>query len=103
MIKISVFYPNSHGCKFDMAYYLKHHMPLVQRLLGGALKGMAVEEGLAGGAPGVPPSYVAMGHLLFESVEAYQSSFGPNADEILNDIPNYSNVQPTIQISEVKL
>ncbi|MBI3474894.1 MAG: EthD family reductase [Acidobacteria bacterium] len=103
MIKVSVFYPNSQGCKFDMAYYLKHHMPLVQRLLGTPLKGMAVEEGLAGGAPGVPPTYVALGHLYFDSVETFQSSFGENADAILNDIPNYSNVQPTIQISEVKL
>jgi uncharacterized protein (TIGR02118 family) len=103
MIKVSVFYPNSQGCKFDMAYYMSHHMPLVHRLLTPALKGIAVEEGLAGGAPGVPPPYVAMGHLLFESVAAYQSSFGAHAEEILSDIPNYSNVQPTIQISEIRM
>ena len=44
-----------------------------------------------------------MGHLLFDSVEAFQQSFGPHAETIMGDIPNYTNTQPTIQVSEVKL
>ena len=44
-----------------------------------------------------------MGHLLFESAEAFQQSFGPHAEAILGDIPNFTNTQPTIQLSEVKL
>lgn len=28
MIKVSVFYPNTAGCKFDMDYYLTRHMPM---------------------------------------------------------------------------
>jgi len=36
-------------------------------------------------------------------VEAFQKSFGPNAGEILGDIPNYTNIQPIVQISEVTL
>jgi hypothetical protein len=35
-------------------------------------------------------------------VEAFQNSFAPHAQEFGADIPNYTNVQPTIQISEVK-
>ena len=53
--------------------------------------------------PGVPAPYIAMGHLLFDSVEAFQASFGPHADAILGDIPNYTNVQPAVQVSEVKM
>lgn len=49
------------------------------------------------------PPYVALGHLLFDSVEAFQTSFGPHVQEIMADIPNYTNTEPTIQISEVKL
>jgi uncharacterized protein (TIGR02118 family) len=44
-----------------------------------------------------------LGHLLFESLEAFQASFGPHAQAIMADIPNYTNTQPTIQISEVKI
>jgi hypothetical protein len=52
VIKVSVLYPNTAGCKFDMGYYLNQHMPMVQQKLGPACKRMAVEEGIAGGAPG---------------------------------------------------
>jgi hypothetical protein len=36
-------------------------------------------------------------------VAAFQSGFGPHAEEILADIPNYTNTQPVIQISEITL
>ena len=63
MIKVSVFYPNTAGCKFDMDYYLTRHMPMVQQKLGGACKRVAVEQGITGGEPEMPAPYVAMGHL----------------------------------------
>ena len=103
MIKVSVLYPNTSGVRFDMAYYLEHHMPMVRDLMGGVLKGMNVEQGLAGGQPGVPAPYIAMGHLLFDSVEAFQTAFAQHGAPILADIPNYTNTQPTLQVSQVKL
>ena len=103
MIKVSVMYPNAEGSRFDMAYYLERHIPMVRQKLGPAVKGVAVEEGLGGAEPGSRPPYLAMGHLLFESVEAFENSLGPHAQGILGDIPNYTNTQPTIQISDVKL
>jgi len=48
MIKVSVFYPNEEGKKFDMDYYLNSHIPMVQEKVGAALKGGAVEQGLSG-------------------------------------------------------
>ena len=103
MIKVSVMYPNTAGAHFDMTYYLDRHMPMVGKLLGGALKGVNVEQVLAGGAPGAPAPYVAMCHLLFDSVDAFQGAFDQHSPAILADIPNYTNTQPTIQISQVKL
>jgi len=103
VIKVSVLYPNQAGSRFDMAYYLNKHIPMVQQKLGAALKGTSVEQGLGGAQPGSPPAYVAMGHLLFDSVETFQQSFGPHSEAIVGDIPNYTNAQPTIQVSEVKL
>ena len=51
MVKVSVFYPNSAGCKFDMNYYLTKHMPMVQQKLGAACKSIAVEQGIAAARP----------------------------------------------------
>ena len=103
MIKVSVFYPTQDGSKFDMDYYCKSHIPMVQQKLGAACKGVAVEHGLSGATPGSRPAFVAMGHLYFDTAEAFQAAFGPHAKEIMADIPNYTDIQPTIQVSEVKV
>ena len=102
MIKVSVLYPHADGVKFDMPYYLNRHIPMVREKLGAALKGVAVDQGLGGGQPGAPPAYVAMGHLLFDSIEAFQLGFAEHGAAIVSDVPNYTNAQPTIQVSEVK-
>jgi uncharacterized protein (TIGR02118 family) len=103
MIKVSVLYPNASGKTFDIDYYTGKHMPMVQSKLGAACKRVAVEKGIAGGAPDSAAPFLAMGHLYFDSVDAFQTAFGPHADSILADIPNYTNTQPVIQIAEVKM
>ncbi len=103
MITVSVLYPNGSGSRFDLDYYLKSHIPMVQQRLGAPLKRVAVERGVAGGAPGAPPPFLAAVHLYFESVEAFQGAFGPHAGPIMADVPNYTNTTPVIQISEVSL
>jgi uncharacterized protein (TIGR02118 family) len=76
---------------------------MVQQKLGAACKRVAVEEGIGGGAPGAPPAYAAMGHLYFDSVQAFETAFAPHAQAIMADIPNYTDIQPVIQVSEVKI
>ena len=103
MIKVTALYPNTPGSHFDIRYYCDTHIPLVRRLLGPALQGVAVEHGIAGATPGSPAPYLAIGELQFDSVEAFQSAFGPHSQEIPSDVPRYTNIQPVIQISEMKL
>jgi uncharacterized protein (TIGR02118 family) len=103
VIIVSVLYPNGPGSRFDMDYYLRKHMPMVQQRLGAPVRRIAVEQGLAGGASGKPPPFLAAGHLHFDSLESFQSAFAAHAGPILADVPNYTNTQPVIQISEVKL
>jgi uncharacterized protein (TIGR02118 family) len=100
MIKVSVLYPNEEGKKFDMAYYCNKHIPLCEEKLG--CKRVDVEQGLAGAAPGTKAPFVAMCHFYFDSLEAFQETFAPHAAAIMADIPNYTNIPPMIQISEVK-
>ena len=44
-----------------------------------------------------------MGHLCLASMEAFLAVFLANATTLAEDIANYTNVQPTMQISEVKI
>lgn len=103
MVKVSVFYPNEEGKKFDMNYYLATHIPLVRKLLGAACTNASVDQGSMGGTPGSKPTYVAVGHLHFNNVDDFVSSFTPNANAIMGDIPNYTDISPTVQINEIKL
>jgi uncharacterized protein (TIGR02118 family) len=101
MIKVSIMYPNTPGSRFDHEYYRDRHMPLVKSRMGDYCRSYTVDKGVGGGVPGAPPAYVAMGHLLCDSVTAFQTGFGPHSREILTDIPNYTDLTPVIQISEV--
>lgn len=101
MIKVSVMYPHKEGARFDHAYYRDKHMPLVKEKMGDACKFYTVDRGLAGGAPGAPPTYVGMCHIYADSIEAFQKGFGPHAKAIMGDVPNYTDIAPVMQISEV--
>ena len=103
MIKVSVLYPYTANARFDMDYYLNRHVPMVRDKLGAACTGAIVEQGVSGGAPGSSPPYLVIGHLMFDSVGSFQSAFAPHASAIMADIPNYTPIQPVLQISEVKL
>jgi uncharacterized protein (TIGR02118 family) len=99
MIRVIVMYPNKAGGTFNYDYYLKTHIPLVKKLLGSAVKDVRIFKGV--GAPGgKPATYVTMASLFFDDVPAFEKAFGPHAQEILGDIPNFSNIEPTVQIDE---
>lgn len=66
MIKVSVLYPWTPGASFDMDYYCTKHMALVRKRFGKAVKGIAVDEGVAGETAASKPPYIAIGHVLFE-------------------------------------
>jgi len=48
MIRVSVLYQNAEDKKFDMAYYINKHMPMVKQKLGSACKRVDVDQGLGG-------------------------------------------------------
>ena len=101
MIKVSVMYPNKPGVRFDHDYYRDEHLPLIKRRMGAALRYYTVDKGLGGATPNAPATYVAECHLMCDTLESYQSGFGPYAGEISGDIRNFTDVTPVVQISEV--
>ncbi|MDB5959217.1 MAG: ethyl tert-butyl ether degradation protein EthD [Massilia sp.] len=101
MIKVSVMYPNGPDARFDEVYYRDRHMPMVKRLMGDYCKSYTIDRAMPGTSPQANAPYIAMGHLFCDSVDTFQAGFGPHTDEIMADIPNYTNQKPVIQISEV--
>ena len=102
MIRVSVLYPSKPGSRFDMDYYLQVHMPMAKRLLGAAIHTVSVEIGIAGEAPGDPAPYAAIAGFTCDSVEAFIAAFLPAAGQLQGDIPNYTDIKPVIQISDLR-
>lgn len=105
MVRINILYPNTPGSRFDMSYYIQTHMPRAIELLSAhpGYQGVSVEQGVSGAAPGSAATYAALCHFQFSSGEAFMEAFIPNAPELQGDMPNYTDVQPQIQISTVLL
>ena len=103
MIKVHIFYPPGPSGRFDMAYYCEKHMPMVKAHIGEACTGFTVDAGLAGGAPGAPPAYLAVGAFTITSVDAWQAAIAKHGAAIMGDVPNYTDARPVLQISEVKV
>ena len=101
MIKFNVLYPAKEGARFDHAYYRDKHMPMVASRLGKACLYYTVDKGLAGGGPGAPSPYLGACSIVCDSVESLQGALGQHGKEIMADIPNYTDVQPVVWISEV--
>jgi uncharacterized protein (TIGR02118 family) len=103
MIKVAILYPNGEGKTFNMDYYSGKHMPMAASLFGDYLKAMSIDKGLTSGIPNEPVPYLAIGYFYFETMASLQSAMGPNSEKLRADVPNYTNIKPVIQISEVQI
>lgn len=101
MIKVSVMYPGKSGARFDHDYYRERHLPLIKRRMGEGLRYYTIDKGLGGAATDSPATYIAMCHLLCDTLDVYRAAYGPHAAEISGDIRNFTDVVPIVQISEV--
>src|SRR6478735_1849945 len=102
MFKVSIHYPNGEDKTFDMDYYEKKHMPMVAGFIGKNLKFYEIDKGIAGRTPNDKPPFAAIGYFYITDVAEYNKAIAQNRDAVVGDFKNYTNIQPVIQISEVK-
>lgn len=99
-ITVSVMYPNS-GSKFDMDYYMNTHGPLVhEKWDPKGLNSLKVIKGFATPDPSTPPPYQVIALLDFDSIDDFKAAVADGGAEVMGDIPNFTDVQPVVQISE---
>jgi len=103
MFKVAILYPGGEGKTFDMNYYEQKHMPMVAGLLGKNLRFYEIDKGIAGRTPSDKVPFVTVGYFYVYDVAEYNKAIAQNIDAILADIKKYTNIQPTIQISEIKV
>jgi len=103
MIRVTFLYPNKPGSRFNADYYIDKHMPLAIRLLKPALKAVSAEIGISGAMPDSAPPNAAIASFTFESIEAFSAAVMPHYMELQSDIPNYTDIEPVVQISEIRI
>jgi uncharacterized protein (TIGR02118 family) len=92
MIRLSVFYPSGDDAKFDHNYYKDTHVPLCCSTWNVAAE---IDKGING------PNVAAV-HFSFESMDQLQAAMGSEGTgKVLADVPNYTDITPVLQISEV--
>ena len=102
MFKVAILYPNGEGKTFDMDYYEQKHMPMVAGFLGKNLKFYEIDKGIAGRTPDEEVPFLAIGYFYVYDVAEYNKAIGQNIETIVGDFQNYTNIQPVVQISEIR-
>ncbi len=100
MFCVSVLYPKKDGGTFDFDYYTTRHVPMVSKYVGANAVRAEVRKGVAS-LDGSAPSFICLANFWIQSAEEFQATLGNHGDEILGDIPNFTNIQPILQIDEV--
>lgn len=73
---------------------------MVKNLSGDSLKEVSGDKGIAGAGPGSVLPYLAIGNIFFDSMGELHNALS-TADQQLKDIPNFTNKEPVLKISEV--
>jgi uncharacterized protein (TIGR02118 family) len=102
MFKVAILYPNGDDKTFDMDYYENKHMPMVAGFLGKNLKFYEIDKGISGRTPNDKAPFAAIGYFYVSDVAEYGKAIAANRDAVIGDIKNYTNIQPVVNISEVR-
>lgn len=102
LFKVAILYPNGEDKTFDFEYYEQKHMPMVAGYLGENLKFYEIDKGIAGRTPTEKVPFLAVGYFYVYDVAEYGKAIGQHIDTIVADFKNYTNIQPVVQINEIK-
>ena len=101
MIRVTVLYKNMPDSEFDFDYYVNTHMPLSKkRLADFGMGDFEVERGIEA-ADGEAAPYICVMHAELATIDGFKRGFEKHGEELSADVPNYTNIAPEIQISEI--
>ena len=98
-ISLQVIYSASEGSTFDHDYYTSKHFAVVDEHISQFIQSQLVTKGVAD-VPDQPASVHAIATFVFKDNDALGAALTA-AGPVLADLPNFTNVQPTMLIGEV--
>ena len=101
MIRVTGLYKDMSNSEFDFDYYMSTHMPMVkERLADFGMGNFEVEKGIVA-ADGGTAQYICIVHIEFSSIDDFKRGFEKHGEALAADVPNYTNIVPEMQISEI--
>lgn len=100
MNSVVVLYPNQPSSRFDLDYYVTSHLPLVRKLLAPMGMRSLTYTAIPPADQASPPKYRLIAELRFDDLAATQRALAAHGAETQADIPNFTDVAPTILIGD---
>lgn len=113
---LTIVYPAGEGLTFNADYYRDHHLKTIMKLYGNTIQrfelrkvnappappaGAAPPPPRPAGAPPPPPRYAAAVNIWIADLEAFNANNQKHGKTLTDDVPNFTNTQPTIQYDKV--
>jgi len=75
---------------------------MVAGFIGKNLRFYEIDKGIAGRAPNDKVPFLVIGYFYINDIAEYNKAIVQNRDAVVSDFKNYTNIQPVVQISEIK-
>lgn len=97
---MTVLYTKTEKSSFNFDYYLAKHIPLVKdRFQSFGLSEVRLLRGTAA-LDGSHAAFEVIAELTFPSTQHLSDALRAHGDEVISDIPAFTDVNPSIQLNE---
>jgi uncharacterized protein (TIGR02118 family) len=98
---MTILYPAGEGITFDADYYRDHHLVTIMKLYGKSISRFELRK-VAASAPGAPAvAFSAAVNIWIANMAAFDAANAKNGKTLVDDVPHFTNSQPTIQYDKI--
>ena len=108
---LTILYPAGPDITFNADYYRDHHLVTIMKLYGSSIERFELRTVApppappAGAAPGgapPPPRFSAAVNIWVADLDAFNANNQKHGKTLADDVPHFTNGQPTIQYDKVE-
>jgi uncharacterized protein (TIGR02118 family) len=98
---MTILYPAGPGITFDADYYRDHHLVTIMKLYGKSISRFELRK-VDAAAPGAPPAaFSAAVNIWIANLDAFNQANAKNGKTLVDDVPHFTNSQPSIQFDKI--
>jgi uncharacterized protein (TIGR02118 family) len=105
---LTILYPAGPDITFDADYYRDHHLVTIMKLYGSSIERFELRKVAAPPAPPAapgapsPPRFSAAVNIWVADLDTFNANNQKHGKTLADDVPHFTNGQPTIQYDKVQ-